>query len=78
MNKHEAAFPQSGFQQWEPMPGMSLRDYFAAKAANGLCSNGTWLQEAFSNVGSDACASAVAKASYELADAMLAAREVAK
>lgn len=50
--------------------GMSLRDYFAAKAANGLCANPSWLQE----VGGDEAVNVVAKASYELADAMLAAR----
>jgi hypothetical protein len=54
--------------------GMSLRDYFAAKAANGLCSNPVWLQESFNTVGSDEAVNFVAAAAYELADAMLEAR----
>lgn len=53
--------------------GMTLRDYFAAKAVNGLCSNSVWLQESFNHVG-DECINVVAKAAYELADAMLVER----
>ena len=46
--------------------GMSLRDYFAAKAMQGICSHAdTW--GLISN-------EKIAAASYELADAMLAAR----
>lgn len=46
--------------------GMTLRDYFAAKAMLGQLSYGECL---------DMSAAAVAAASYELADAMLKARE---
>lgn len=53
--------------------GMTLRDYFAAKALQGLCANSNFLE------GADRYAQAteltVAKAAYELADAMIAARE---
>lgn len=45
--------------------GMTLRDYFAAKAMNGLCS----YSEYSGSKGS------IAKYAYELADAMLAERE---
>ena len=43
--------------------GMTLRDYFAAKAMQGLCANG------------GVVADDMAKAAYILADAMLKARE---
>lgn len=50
-----------------PMDGMSLRDYFAAKAMQGMCSGEIWpyvqdLPE-------------IASRAYLLADAMLAQRE---
>jgi hypothetical protein len=46
-------------------PGMTLRDYFAAKAMQSLITDrDTYM--------------AIAKASYEMADAMLKAREEAK
>jgi hypothetical protein len=36
-NKDEPAFPNEGFNGWgEPFQGMTLRDYFAAKAMLGL------------------------------------------
>lgn len=47
-------------------PGMSLRDYFAAKAANGICSH----QDTWGLSDSEK----IAKFSYELADAMLKER----
>lgn len=46
-------------------PGMTLRDYFAAKAMQGLLSTG---DEEVTTIG-------MAQASYALADAMLKARE---
>lgn len=46
--------------------GMSLRDYFAAKTMQGICSHAdTW---------GLATSPKIAQAAYELADAMLAAR----
>jgi hypothetical protein len=51
------------YTQWK---GMTLRDYFAAKAMQGFCvgslSDGLWMTEA-------------AKKSYSMADTMLKARE---
>ncbi|BBI47367.1 hypothetical protein [Pseudomonas phage HU1] len=58
-----AAFPQSGFGQWAPECGMTLRDYFAARA----------LAPAFPGMTTRDVQYA-AEAAYELADAMLAAR----
>lgn len=61
-------YPYSGHQ---PCDGMTLRDYFAAKAVHG------WL----SSYGADSrhpadngTAGEIARLSYEMADAMLAAR----
>ena len=58
------AFP-TWIQNDSMMPGMSLRDYFAATALSGL------LQE--SNVSYDD--DAIAELSYQLADAMMEARK---
>ncbi len=52
-------------------PGLSLRDYFAAKAMAGILSTVATYDEQHSM-----SAPQVAQYSYELADAMLAAREV--
>ncbi len=58
--------------------GMTLRDYFAAKAMNGVVSNEV-VREAIAknasanNIHGD---DAIAKASYDLADAMLKQREL--
>ena len=51
--------------------GMDLRDYFAAKAMQGFCAEGTMFSTKKGEFQSDACA----KAAYEWADAMMKARE---
>ena len=54
-------------KEFEPVDGMHLRDYFAAKAMQGLIAqpeSGDWLAEG------------IAKAAYQQADAMLKAREM--
>ena len=62
------AFPNEGFNGWgEPFQGMTLRDYFAAKAMQGICNS-----RSHSELKGHAIASA--KVAYELADAMLKAR----
>ena len=49
--------------------GMTLRDYFAAKAMQGILANPEWLKlDGFSPGG-------IAKCAWEYADAMLAARD---
>lgn len=67
------AFPiYSTPESFDEHGGMTLRDYFAAKALQGMLSNpgsdssGTW---------QDAESSAVAGAAYDYADAMLKARQ---
>jgi hypothetical protein len=47
--------------------GMTLRDYFAAKAMQAFCSDSDWRQ--------DMMPGETAKAAYHHADAMLKARE---
>ena len=64
---NEPAFPNEGFNGWgEPFKGMTLRDYFAAKAMQGVVHR--------SVVDESMCA----KWAYEMADAMLVAREDSK
>jgi hypothetical protein len=58
-----AAFPNSHFRNSN---GMTLRDYFAAKAMQSMNGRQDYL---------DAPASAIALDAYALADAMLKARE---
>ena len=74
-NKNILAFPHSGW--YESHNGMTLKDYFAAKAMIAFMSNEKWVN------GLDAeCARlkikfriALAKECYEMADMMLKARE---
>ena len=60
-----AAFPQSGYAQWAPEGGMTLRDYFAAKAMQGILCSGKGIHSDQFMLSRDA---------YEVADAMLEAR----
>jgi hypothetical protein len=65
--KHESAFPISG-SQYRHTEGMTLRDYFAAKA----------MQEFLDEVGSQsdqAWFAQIAKNAYRMADTMMKARE---
>lgn len=59
------AFPTPGGDDYHPLPGMTLRDYFAAKAMQALINpNGEPLDRL----------TEVPEYAYEIADAMLAAR----
>jgi hypothetical protein len=61
------AFPTKQFNGWgEPEEGMELRDYFAAKALQGLVAKA---------VSENQTAEIAAEAAYMFADAMLEARE---
>ena len=64
--KHEPAFP-TGTGVTPYKSGMTLRDYFAAKAMQGMFASGNLPQ----SVQDDE----LAFAAYEMADAMLKARE---
>ncbi|EMM6072745.1 hypothetical protein M8S69_22705 [Enterobacter hormaechei] len=59
------AFPVAGSEHNYPIEGMTLRDYFAAKAMQGIISS-ECNYGAFSDLASDA---------YSIADAMIRARE---
>jgi hypothetical protein len=61
-NQYANGISPSGFDT-----GMTLRDYFAAKAMNGMCFGAPIPQKSELE--------AIAKRSYEMADAMLKARE---
>jgi len=59
---NEPAFPNEGFNGWgEPFKGMTLRDYFAAKAMQSILYEGLDDKE-------------TAKSAYALADEMIKAR----
>ena len=64
------AFPQSSVEQLASkfnVQGMTLRDYFAAKAMQGYLGSPEWLREVSPQ--------GTAEAAYRVADAMLKARE---
>ncbi len=66
--KNEPAFPNEGFSGWgEPFQGMTLRDYFAAKAMQPINSQAIDYAKAE--------ASDMARKAYMIADAMLKARQ---
>ena len=52
--------------------GMTLRDYFAAKAMNGICADGHTFWDNSTHQGDPL---EIARLSYEIADAMLNQRE---
>ena len=69
INNGGPAFPRTGADgHTSPQSGMSLRDYFAAYAMNGICSS-----RSHSDLNGHAIASA--RVAYNIADAMLKARE---
>lgn len=67
------AFPNEGFNGWgEPQEGMTLRDYFAAKA---MCIAWEAYDKGYMLIVDESVIASVAKAAYQQADAMLAARK---
>ena len=60
------AFPHFGHTGWSNSGGMTLRDYFAAKVMQGICASGPPLEWSSDRLAAEA---------YDLADAMLKARE---
>ena len=83
------AFPMSGFDMRHGQPvqavyqhGMTLRDYFAAKAMQAIIQSGTWgpqtadaLHYEDDQEFVDNKASCLAEGAYQMADAMLKARK---
>lgn len=81
MSKNDggAAFPRAGSAGYAAVSGMSLRDYFAAKAMAALMSNSDVMNEAAEYCESDIdLMDVLAERSYVMADAMLKTREVAQ
>ena len=74
-NDGGTAFPQILGERYEPMSteGMSLRDYFAAKAMQGMCSMKYIFHDAINPYQEQL--KRLSEISYEVADAMLKARE---
>jgi hypothetical protein len=70
MKIDKAAFPSHANEGWSGS-GMTLRDYFAGQALAGLCVLGD--RSSFRDV--DGHEELFARLSYQLADAMLKARE---
>lgn len=67
-NTNDRAFPSTFHNGWgEPEKGMTLRDYFAAKALQGYLADLEWRK--------DVSPTGTAYAAYRVADAMLKARE---
>ena len=71
MSNGGQAFPNEGFNGWgHPEQGMTLRDYFAAKAMQGICTSrdeaGVLIAHGYEWTASEA---------YKIADAMLEARK---
>ena len=62
-----SAFPYFGHTGWSQGNGMTLRDYFAAKVLQGLLASGL-----------DQPKFEFARKSYEMADAMMEARNAAQ
>ena len=67
---NEPAFPNEGFNGWgKPFQGMTLRDYFAAKAMQGFLAYATH-KGIYAPPDNE-----LASAAFQLADAMLKARQ---
>ena len=60
------AFPTTEVAMMRSLQGMTLRDYFAAKAMQGICASGPTNEWSNSRLAAEA---------YDLADAMLKARQ---
>jgi len=70
-NTGGAAFPYAAVHGCNGEYGMTLRDYFAAKAMQGIISSGgDFLNARYSSP------ETIANAAYHMADAMLKAREI--
>lgn len=70
MNEPAFPTPDGGFIGWSSNKGMTLRDYFAAKAMQGTLVSQSEFDECGIGV-----VSSIARYAYEMADAMLKERE---
>jgi hypothetical protein len=63
--ENPSVFPQATTAHIEPIPGMTLRDYFAGQYLAGIAANSSYF---------DTTLNAMADESYQASDAMLTAR----
>lgn len=78
MKKEQPAFPNPRWEGWgSPQEGMTLRDYFAAKAMQAMVTNDVMYSVAMREASKAGIPEefAVAQMSFMVADAMLKARE---
>jgi len=68
------AFPAMHFDLADNEHGMTLRDYFAAKALQGMCANPDDSHEQY-DLNYEEYTKEIALCAYQMADAMLKARE---
>lgn len=74
--KNPHAFPLDANACLEEYKGMTLRDYFAAKAMQSVLSNQTFLEIILRDAEAETLASeAVSRTAFVMADAMLKQRE---
>jgi hypothetical protein len=71
-NTGGAAFPHTDSMDTATRPGMTLRDYFAAKAMQSTLADDAYVQRTETTA---EWLAIVATSSYEIADAMLKARD---
>lgn len=77
MSKHtfyEPAFPVPGLQHDQDFNGMSLRDYFAAKAMQVVAQNESWRANLYTPQDGLSIMENNARLAYQIADAMLVER----
>lgn len=77
INEGGPAFPMPYTTEKSGPAGMTLRDYFAAKAMQALTQSEQFLREAseWRKIDGEDVEDAIAGSAYDLADAMLKARE---
>ncbi|HAZ4812381.1 TPA: hypothetical protein J5T73_000546 [Enterobacter cloacae] len=69
------AFPVAGSEHNYPIEGMTLRDYFAAKAMQSFVSSPKEMESLIDTLGAKTAYAKVSEAAYVIADEMLRARE---
>lgn len=69
------AFPVAGSDHNYPIEGMTLRDYFAAKAMQSIISSPNEMEDLIDTLGAPTAYAKVSETAYVIADAMLRAGE---
>ncbi|WP_431642816.1 hypothetical protein [Enterobacter mori] len=75
-NNGGPAFPVAGSEHNYPIEGMTLRDYFAAKAMQSIVSSPKEMESIIDTLGAKTAYAKVSETAYVIADAMLRAREI--